>query len=40
MKQPKGTDLLKCLVKLYAEQEGVKIKCEITDGKDKNEKEN
>lgn len=29
MKEPNGTDLLLTLVKLYAEQSGVKITCEI-----------
>ena len=31
MKQPNGTELLKILVKLLAEQEGVKIKYEIKE---------
>lgn len=39
MKEPNGKDLLKTLVKLLAEQEGLKIECEITEGK-KNEKGN
>lgn len=29
--KPKGTDLLQMLIKLYAEQEGVKIKCETEE---------
>lgn len=29
MKEPNGADLLRTLIKLYAEQEGVKITCEI-----------
>ena len=29
MKEPNGVDLLRTLIKLYAEQEGVKITCEI-----------
>lgn len=29
MKEPNGADLLRTLIKLYAEQEGVKISCEI-----------
>lgn len=29
MKEPNGLDLLKTLIKLYAEQEGVKITCEF-----------
>ena len=33
MKKPDGKDLLNTLIKLLAEQEGVKIKCEITEGR-------
>ena len=33
MKEPKGKDLLKTLIELYAEQEGVKIKYEIEERK-------
>ena len=29
MKEPNGADLLRTLIKLYSEQEGVKISCEI-----------
>lgn len=29
MKEPNGKDLLQTLIKLFAEQEGVKITCEI-----------
>lgn len=29
MKEPNGIDLLRTLINLYAEQEGVKITCEI-----------
>ena len=29
MKEPNGADLLRTLIKLYADQEGVKITCEI-----------
>lgn len=29
MKEPTGRQLLEMLIKLYAEQEGVKITCEI-----------
>ena len=29
MKEPNGVDLLRKLIELYAEQEGVKITCEI-----------
>ena len=29
MKTPNGTDLLRTLINLYADQEGVKITCEI-----------
>lgn len=32
MNEPNGKDLLQTLIKLLAEQEGVKIKCEITEG--------
>lgn len=35
MKKPNGVDLLNTLVKLYAEQEGVKINCKIEE-KEKN----
>jgi hypothetical protein len=38
MKQPNGKDLLETLIKLLAEQEGLKIKCEIVGGE--NEKGN
>ena len=31
MKEPNGKDLLAKLIELYAEQEGVKIKYEITE---------
>ena len=31
MKKPNGEDLLKTLIKLYAAQEGVKIKYEIIE---------
>lgn len=31
MKEPKGVDLLKTLIELYAEQEGVKIKYVIEE---------
>jgi hypothetical protein len=31
MKEPNGTDLLKILIDLYAEQEGVKIKYSIKE---------
>lgn len=34
MKEPNGKDLLNTLIKLLAEQEGVKIKCEITERKE------
>lgn len=34
-KEPNGYDLLKTLVDLYADQMGVKIKCEITGGVNK-----
>lgn len=41
MKKPNGKDLLNTLIKLLAEQEGVKIKCEITEGRrSRNEKKN
>lgn len=33
MKKPNGKDLLNTLIKLLAEQEGVKIKCEIAEGR-------
>ena len=37
MKEPKGVDLLSTLINLLADQEGVKITFELTDGKeDKN----
>lgn len=29
MKEPNGADLLRTLIKLYADQEGVKITCDI-----------
>ncbi len=29
MEKPNGADLLRTLIKLYADQEGVKITCEI-----------
>jgi hypothetical protein len=29
MKEPNGIDLLELLIKLYAQQEGVHIKCEF-----------
>ena len=32
-KEPNGKDLLNTLIKLLAEQEGVKIKCEIIEGR-------
>lgn len=32
MKGPKGKDLLEVLIKLLAEQEGVRIKCEVVEG--------
>lgn len=35
-KEVNGKDILHTLIKLLAEQEGVKIKCEIVEGK-KNE---
>ena len=31
MKEPKGTDLLALLISLLADQEGVKIECEIEE---------
>ena len=31
MKEPRGVDLLKTLIELYAKQEGVKIKYEIVE---------
>ncbi len=41
MKKPSGKDLLNTLIKLLAEQEGVKIRCEITEGRRRvNEKKN
>lgn len=39
MKKPNGIDLLNTLVKLYAEQEGVKINCKIEE-KEKNREAN
>lgn len=33
MKVPNGADLLRTLIKLYAEQNGVKITCEIHKAK-------
>lgn len=33
MKVPNGADLLRTLIKLYADQEGVKITCEIHKAK-------
>ena len=39
MKKPNGKDILKTLVKLLAEQEGMKIRCEVVVGEE-NEKEN
>ena len=33
MKKPNGADLLRTLIKLYADQEGVKITCEIHKAK-------
>ena len=38
MKEPKGTDLLKTLIELLADQEGLKIKYEIAEVKDEKEK--
>ena len=38
MKEPKGTDLLKTLINLLADQEGLKIKYEIAEVKDEKEK--
>lgn len=35
--KPSGTDLLKKLVELLADQEGVKIRCEFIEGKCENE---
>lgn len=32
MKTPNGAEILEILLKLYAEQEGVKISYEITEG--------
>ena len=37
MKEPNGIDLLKTLIKLFAEQEGVKITYEIEKGEQKND---
>ena len=39
MNRPNGKDLMNTLIKLLAEQEGVKIQCEVVGGKE-NEKEN
>lgn len=36
MKEPKGRDLLKTLIELLADQEGVKIKYEIEERKKQN----
>jgi hypothetical protein len=33
MEKPNGADLLRTLIKLYADQEGVKITCEIHKAK-------
>jgi hypothetical protein len=33
MKAPNGADLLRTLIKLYADQEGVKVTCEIHKAK-------
>ena len=38
MKEPKGTDLLKTLIELLADQENIKIKYEIAEVKDEKEK--
>lgn len=38
MKEPKGTDLLKTLIDLPADQENIKIKYEIAEVKDEKEK--
>ena len=38
MKEPKGTDLLKTLICLLADQENIKIKYEIAEVKDEKEK--
>ena len=38
MKEPKGTDLLKTLIDLLADQENIKIKYEIEEVKDEKEK--
>lgn len=38
MKEPKGTDLLKTLIDLLADQENIKIKYEIAEVKDEKEK--
>lgn len=35
MKEPNGRDLLKTLIDLYAKQEGVKIKYELVERKEK-----
>ena len=37
MKEPKGTDLLKTLINLLADQEGLKIKYEIAEIEDEEE---
>lgn len=37
MKEPKGTDLLKTLICLLADQEGLKIKYEIAEIEDEEE---
>lgn len=39
MKKPNGKDLLNTLIKLLAEQEGVRIRTEVIGGEE-NEKEN
>ena len=38
MKEPKGTDLLKTLIDLLADQENIKIKYVIAEVKDEKEK--
>ena len=38
MKEPKGTDLLKTMIDLLADQECLKIKYEIEEVKDEKEK--
>ena len=38
MKEPKGTDLMKTLIDLLSDQEGLKIKYEIAEVKDEKEK--